>query len=255
MSHIVACYKWVLDEGDIRFHNDRTLDIKGAKKKISEYDRNAIQLAVALSEASGARPVGLTCGDGSAQQSFRDALSRGLAETFLVDITGAAEPNGVVTARALAKGVEAIGDVSYVICADASSDDYGRQTGARLAARLGLPYIGLVCEASLEGETLTVVRKLDKELETVQVTGPAVLSILPETIAPTIPGLKALVAAAKKPSRIFTAAELNVDLTPSSRTVDCLAYVMERKNILLNEDTIEKKVEVLLADLHREGVL
>ena len=33
MSHIVACYKWVLDESDIRFHNDRTLDIKGAKKR------------------------------------------------------------------------------------------------------------------------------------------------------------------------------------------------------------------------------
>ena len=210
---------------------------------------------MSLAEASGAKPVGLTCGDESARQSFRDALSRGLTEAFLVDITGAEEPNGVVTARALAKGIEAIGEVSYVICADASSDDYGRQTGARLAARLGLPYIGLICQASLDGDTLTAVRKLDRELETVQVTGPAVLSILPETISPVIPGLKALVAAAKKPSHVFSAAELGVDLTPSSRTVERLAYVMERKNILLSEDTMEKKVAALLSSLHREGVL
>src|SRR5690606_6347101 len=48
MSKIVACYKWVLDESDIRINSDLSVDFSKAKGKISDYDRNAIEAAVKL---------------------------------------------------------------------------------------------------------------------------------------------------------------------------------------------------------------
>lgn len=255
MANIIACYKWVVNEAEILFNKDLSLDLSAAHYKISDYDRNAIQLAVELAKVNGARPVGLTCGGPESKKSFKDALSRGLEEAFLVDLGEDRNVDGVLTANALAYGVNKIGDPSFIICADASSDVYGRQTGARIAANLRLPYVGLVCKAELNGDTLTCVRKLDGELETVQVQAPAVISILPETIDPIVPGLRALTMAGRKPSQIISEDELKFLNNEKTTLIDDKAYVMVRKNIILEGETMAEKTQALAAALKKEGVL
>jgi len=45
----VVCYKWVIDEADITVEEqDRSLNFKNVKYKISEYDRNALVLVATL---------------------------------------------------------------------------------------------------------------------------------------------------------------------------------------------------------------
>jgi len=54
MPKILVCYKWVLDEQDIRINpNDLSLDCSRAKGKISDFDRNAIEEATLLVEKHG----------------------------------------------------------------------------------------------------------------------------------------------------------------------------------------------------------
>ena len=49
MKKIVACYKWVVDEADIRVEGkERALNFDRVKYKISEYDRNAIEAGALL---------------------------------------------------------------------------------------------------------------------------------------------------------------------------------------------------------------
>jgi electron transfer flavoprotein beta subunit len=43
MAKVIACYKWVADETDIKVNTDSTIDISKAKYKISDYDRNVIE--------------------------------------------------------------------------------------------------------------------------------------------------------------------------------------------------------------------
>ena len=44
MKKVVVCYKWLLDDADIRVNEkSRQLDFEKAKFKLNEYDRNGIE--------------------------------------------------------------------------------------------------------------------------------------------------------------------------------------------------------------------
>ena len=255
MPKIVACYKWVLDEADIRINSDLSVDMSKAKGKISDYDKNAIEAAVKLSESTGAKPVGLTFGSIKAKQSLKDALSRGLEEAFWVKADEAETADGLVTARALAAGIKAMGDVSLVICAEGASDTYARQTGPRLGALLDYPVVTSIVQISIEGKTVTAIRKLDDCLETVKFDLPAVIAVLPEAYQPTIPGLKAVMAAGKKPVTEYEAQDLGVDLAAKREVTGVKAYAQERRNFIIEGDDAAAKVAGLVANLKKEGVL
>ncbi|MGE5545137.1 MAG: electron transfer flavoprotein subunit beta/FixA family protein [Bacillota bacterium] len=255
MAKIVACYKWVLDEADIKINADFSVDMSKAKGKISDYDRNAIEAAVKLSEVTGGKPVGLTFGSSKAKQSLKDALSRGLEEAFWVKTEEAETADGAVTARALAAGVKAIGDVSLVICAEGASDTYARQTAPRIGALLDLPVVTSIAQISIEGNTVTAVRKLDDCLETVRFELPAVIAVLPEAFQPTIPGLKAVMAAGKKPVTEYDPVDLGIDLSVKREVAELRAYAQERRNEIIEGDDAAAKVAGLVASLKKEGVL
>ncbi|MGI6548685.1 MAG: electron transfer flavoprotein subunit beta/FixA family protein [Syntrophomonadales bacterium] len=255
MSKIVACYKWVLDEADIRINSDLSIDMSKAKGKISDYDRNAIEAAVKLAEVTGDKPVGLTFGSSKAKQSLKDALSRGLEEGFWVKAEEAETADGAVTARALAAGVKAMGDVKLVVCAEGASDTYARQTAPRMGALLDLPVVTSIAQISIEGNTVTAVRKLDDCLETVKFELPAVIAVLPEAFQPTIPGLKAVMAAGKKPVTEYKPGDLGVDLTAQREVTEIKAYAQERRNEIIEGDDAAAKVAALVASLKKEGVL
>lgn len=255
MSNIIACYKWVVDETDIKVDADLSVDFSKAKGKISDYDRNAIEEAVKLAEKLGGKAIGLTFGNRKTKQSLKDALSRGLAEAVWVKDEGAELVDNVVTAKALAAGVTTVSDVSLIICADGASDTYARQTAPRVAALLDLPVITSVCEMDIEGNILTAVRKLDDCLETVSVELPAIVSVLPEINQPSIPGLKAVMAAGKKPVKEIEALDLGVDMSVKRNDVEVKAYSQERKNIIIDGEDSSSQVAELITYLKKEGVL
>jgi electron transfer flavoprotein beta subunit len=255
MSQIVACYKWVLDEADIKINTDLSVDTGKAKSKISDYDKNAIETAVEVAKATGGKPVGLTFGSSKARQSLKDALSRGLDEAFWVKSEAAESVDNAVSAKALAAGIKAMGDVGLVVCAEGASDTYARQTAPRIGAALDWPVVTSICRISVEGNSITAVRKLDDCLETVRVEMPAVIAVLPETFQPTIPGLKAVMAAGKKPVTEYEAQDLGIDITPRREVLEMKGYAQERKNVIIEGDDAATKVAGLVAVLKKEGVL
>ena len=60
MSRIIACYKWVADEADMKINPDMSVDLSKAKGKISDYDKNVIEAAVQMAKISGDLAVTLT---------------------------------------------------------------------------------------------------------------------------------------------------------------------------------------------------
>jgi len=255
MSNIIACYKWVADEADIKINSDLSVDTKKAKGKISDYDRNAIEAAVQTAKILGGKAISLTFGNAKSKQSLKDALSRGVEEGYWVNAEEAINADGVVTARALAAAIKKIGDFSLVICAEGASDTYARQTAPRIGAALDLPVITSVSKLEIEGNTLIAERKLDDCLEIVKVQLPAVVAVLPEANSPTIPGLKAVTAAGKKPVIEFKSEDLGIDFVSNTEVTETKGYVMNRKNIILSEGDAADKVKELAAALRKEGVL
>lgn len=255
MSRVIACYKWVADEADIRINADLSVDLSKAKGKISDYDKNAIEAAVQAAASLGGKAVGVTFGTADAKPSLKDALSRGLDEACCIFAQEASKADGAATARALAAAIKKIADVSLIICAEGASDTYSRQTAPRIGALLDLPVVTSVSKIDINGNTLTAIRKLDDCLQTVKVDLPAVVAVLPEINPAPIPGLKAVLAAGKKTVTEFKASELGTDLNPRSTVSEVKGYVMNRKNIIFNEGDLAEQVRALAAALRKEGVL
>lgn len=268
LQRFVACYKWVLDEADIRIADDLSVDFSHAKGKLSEFDRSAIEAAMQSYEAAGGEESGievhsLTFGNAEVLRSFKDALSRGPIEGWAIASSAGDAADGRVTAQALAAGIKAMGDVSCVFAAEGASDTYARQVPARIAALLDWPFVSSVLELRIEDGVLFATRKLDDCLQKVQVHLPAVVSVLPEGFEPRTPGLKAVMAAGRKPTHELDASELGFCpsnaasdlLTPKRCEVSQIGYVASRKKIIFKDMSAEEAANAVATELRKEGVV
>ena len=258
MPHAVACFKWVLDSQDIVIRPDLTIDTSRAAGKISEYDRNLLQAAKEAAQALGGKALGLTFGDESVRPALKDALSRGLDEVVFLSHPAQKTADGGATAAVLAAAARTLEDVAVIFCAEGAGDTFARQVGPRLAARLDLPAVTSVCRFTIEDGRVMAVRKLEDTYETVCVPCPVVLSILPDAAEAPIPGLRAVMAAGKKPQTQLELSGLGLseaDLEPKARIVGEQGYRMQRKRIRFAEGDDYEKAEAFVSALVREGVL
>lgn len=257
--NIIACYKWVLDEQDIKITaGSLALDTSRAKGKISEYDKNAIEEAVLQAAKSGAEVSTLTFGTGKAKASLKDALSRGPEKAYWVNDEKALVADGYVTANVLAAAIRKIGSGDLFLFGEGSSDTYGQQVGPRVAALLDIPAITFVSKFEIQGDKVVATRTLGDSIEQVAAKLPAVLTLLPEINKPRIPSLKQVIGAAKKPMQEFKLADLDLTATavePKTKVKSLLGFVMKRKNQIYKLDTVEASVQALVAGLAKDGVL
>ena len=260
MRKVVVCYKWVWDDADLRVDaRTRELSFEKARRKISEYDRNAIETGVQVKAATGAELVGLTSG-ADVTPSLKDALSRGLDAVEYVSDDRLADADHRETAKVLAGAIRAMGPVDLVVCGEGSSDEYGRQINARLAALLGFASVSCVNRVDAAEGTLHLERKLEDGLEKVDVSGPAVISVLPDINDPPIPSLKQILGAKKKPTVPRTLEEIGLDEGASEAGLEVrsvLGSVVERKGIRLNEDgcAMADAVRRLVDQLKDENII
>ncbi len=256
---IIACYKWVLDEQDIRISaGNFALDVSRAKSRISEYDKNAIEEAVLLAEQSDAQTSAMTFGTSAAKPSLKDALSRGPMEGVWIKDDLADSADGQATATVLAAAVKKIGCPEILLFGEGSSDQYGQQVGPRVAALLGIPAITFASDIRLDGESVIVTRKLENSVQTVTAKMPVVITVLPEINKPRIPGLKQVLGAAKKKVTEITIAELGLEkaqIQPQNKVVSLQGFVMKRKNMIYKNESTAAMVASLVENLHKDGVL
>ncbi|MGI6590861.1 MAG: electron transfer flavoprotein subunit beta/FixA family protein [Eggerthellaceae bacterium] len=259
MSTVVACFKWVLDEGDISVHDDGTVDFSRARGKISDYDRQAIQAAVDAAAVMDAKPVGLTVvasrSKSAATTAAKEALVRGLAECYAASAPEGIEPGSRAIAKGLTVGLDAIDDIALVVCGSGSSDLFARQIAPRIAAAKGWPVVTAVSSFKVDGRELVCRRTLEHVVESVRVTLPAVITVLPSINQPRLPGMRAILEAKKRPIHEFSCdAELAAD-GRSAILVERRGYVAHRKNNLLKDGTPDEAAAFLMDAMRKEGVL
>lgn len=258
MPRLLVCYKWVLDEQDIRINpTDLSLDASRAKGKVSDFDRNAIEAATQLVEQLGGTLDALTYGTSTVKQSLKDALSRGPNKAYWIQDAEAVRADSHVIASVLAAAIRKIGPYDLIICGEGSSDSYNQQIPSRLAELLDLPAVTFAQEIAGDGTGFKIRRKLDDCTELATVRGSAVVSVLGEMNHPRIPGLKQVLGAAKKPSEEIKLADLGLnsrDLMPRAINKSVRGFVMKRKNVIFKDGSAAEKVAQMVASLANEGL-
>jgi len=258
MPNLLVCYKWTLDEQDIKINPaDLSLDASRAKGKISDFDRQAIEEATLIVEKQGGTVAALSYGTPTVKQSLKDVLSRGPNKAFYIADKSAESADAYVTASVLAAAIRKIGPFNFILLGEGSSDMFYQQTGPRLAQLLGIPCVSFVQKMEIEGDVLKATRKLSDSLEEVSVKGPAVISVLSEINKPRIPTLKQVLGAAKKPNEEVKIADLGLtpaQLAPKAVRKSAKGFVMNRKHIVYKESDAAANVAKLAASLAAEGL-
>ncbi|MHC1727670.1 MAG: electron transfer flavoprotein beta subunit/FixA family protein [Syntrophobacteraceae bacterium] len=254
MLNTIACFKWVIDEADIRIDaGAKKLVLDRAGYKISAYDRNAIEEAVLLQEKHGGTVSAVTVAPSSAKACLKDVLSRGPDTACYINDPSFADLAPAQTVSILAAGIKAGIEYDLIICGEGSGDLYAQQVGPALAETLGIPcvtYVNKLSYSESDGK-ITAERKLEDGIEVISVSLPVLVTILPDINAPRIPTLKQVLGAAKKPVKNVTLDALGAAADPCLKTVGIQAAVMDRRQIKFAADTdgIRSAVGALLKEV------
>jgi electron transfer flavoprotein beta subunit len=197
---VVIVYKWARDGANAAVRADGTVDWRGAKMAAGEDDPAALAVAKRLAEDTGGTVVGLTIGDGDASW----ALARGVGEAYSVtDVPPFAD--NAVTARVIAAAVERIGAVDVVVMGDSKQDP---GVAPAVAGHLGWTALAGLASASAVDGRVAAVRRSATEAQTISVAPPVLLGVAAEADVDTVPGMKELLAARKRPLTTWPMADL-----------------------------------------------
>jgi electron transfer flavoprotein beta subunit len=221
---IVVAYKWTRDPAEATVRADGTVDWSRAKPGLSAYDPVAMELARQLAQAAGAELIGVTAGGKGVAVPIasKAALSRGLDRVVIVEDESLAEAGRSELAAVLAEVIRHIGDVDLVVTGDSSVDVAAKMVPTVLAGELGWPAVAEVTAVSgtgVQAGALRVERAIPGGVQVLEVSGPAVLAASADAAAPRVPGMKELLAAARKPVELLELAALKVPPSSAAMTV------------------------------------
>lgn len=262
MPRIIVCVKQALDVTQIKADpTTRRLLTADAAKKISDFDKNALEEAVRIKEKLGGEVIVVTVGAEDAKAILREALAMGADKAYMALDECFRNSDTLATSYILAETIKKLGSFDLILCGEASIDSYSAQIGPRLAERLSISQITYARKITLEGDTVTAERSLEDRYEVLKSKTPVLITVTREINQPRIPSLMAIMKASKKELVTWSAADLNVNKEKvgesgsAIRVVEVLAPKMERRRTVIKGETAEEIAEKLAKALIQEGVV
>ena len=175
----------------------QSVDLKGVKLGISDYDEYAIEEAIKTKEAHGGEVVSFTVGEKANDKQLRSgALALGVDRSVIIE-AAPADPLGAAKLLAGAIGPESC---DIVFTGKSTIDDQNFQTGAMLAELLGWAHVSQVTALEIDGTTFKATRNMDAGVQqVVQGSLPAVITCEDGLNTVRYAKLPAIMKAKKKP--------------------------------------------------------
>jgi electron transfer flavoprotein beta subunit len=260
LRRIIVCLKQAVDVSQLKVDPaTRQLLIASAPKKISDFDKNALEEAIRIKEKLGDVEIfTLTVTSEDAKAVLREALAIGADKAYVVNDSSFKDVDTLGTAHILVEAIKKIGEFNLVLCGETSLDSFSGLVGSRLAELLNLPQISSVRKLSVEGDTVTAERALEDSIETVKAKVPALISVTREINQPRIPSLMMIMKASKKEIITWTATDLGIQkekLASKIEVIEVLAPKTERKKIKITGENPQEIADKLAKALIQEGVV
>lgn len=224
MPEIIVCIKQIYDLGQIRIDaTSKHPILEGVSRKLSDFDRNALEEAIRIREKHGGKVIALITGT---KDAAKEALAMG-ADDAIVFL---ANHDSLGTASILSGIIKKI-KYDIIFCGEASIDDYSFQTGPRIGEALGIPVLSYARKVELKDDEIIVERELENRYEIVKARLPALVTVTREINEPGIPTLLHILAASKKKLTEIDPGKAEDGI----RILGIEAIEMKRKEILLRD--------------------
>jgi electron transfer flavoprotein beta subunit len=222
---IIVCLKQIYDLAQIKVDTTTKHPItEGVARKISDFDKNALEEALRIKEKHGGTVLALI---GGAKEAAKEALAMGADEAVIYS----ADSDSLGIATILA---EIIHKMKYdlILCGEASIDEFSFQIGPRLAQALGIPVLTYAREMELKDNEVVVERNLENRYEVAKARLPALVTVTKEINETRIPTLLQILGIEKQEAGI--------------ETLRVTAIEMKRKEVILKD--IEELAMVITSE-------
>ncbi len=223
------------------------VDLANVKMSMNPFDEIAVEEAIRLREKGAATEiVAVSVGPAKAQETLRTALAMGADRAIHVICEDEVEPLAVAK---LLKAIAEEEQPGLFILGKQAIDDDSNQVGQMLGALLGWPQGTFASKVEIMGDTVNVTREVDGGLETVALSGPAIVTTDLRLNEPRYASLPNIMKAKSKPMAQKTAADYGVDISPRIETLNVIEPAKRSAGIKVGS------VDELVAKLKTLGVV
>jgi len=211
--HIIVLVKQVPDTSEVKINREtNTLIRDGVPSIINPYDRYAIEEALRLREKHGGKVTAVTMGPPQAAEALKEAVSLGVDEVVLLSDRAFAGADTWATSYALSQGIRKIGEYDLVIAGKQAIDGDTAQVGPETADMLGIPFVAYIRKIEqVEGRKMVAERLMDEGYDVVEVSLPALITVVKEINEPRVPSLKGKMKAKGLKFAPWTAKDIGAD--------------------------------------------
>jgi electron transfer flavoprotein beta subunit len=252
---MIVLVKHIYDEDQLKVDQTTgSVSLQGVPGKVSSFDRNALEAALRLRQKLGGTITTLTVGTDEANKSIREALAMGADNAYLIRSNVATGYDARQTVEILIGALSKIPRWDVLICAEGSTDFYTSLLPGMLAERLNLPLLSYMRSLDFDGRSLRGDRSLERKLETVECSLPAIVSVVSEICEPRIPTLLQIMAATKKQISKIDVTELGLQIPPRYKLEGMLVKTVTRKRQIFEGSPSEVALK-LYESLSKEGII
>ena len=265
MLSIIVCVKAVPDPKEaekIRIDPvTKALPRHDIPLDINPLDRNALEFALQLKAERDTHITVICMGPPPAGNIVKECLALGADVGILLSDPAFAGADAYATAYTLAKAIEKLGKVDFVLCGRASSDGATEWVGPELAIFLDLPVVTKVREfVDTQQRSWIVKADIENGYQLVQVETPAVFTVTQDLNKPRRLSFSGIIKARKKEITTWDLKDLGVSaqsvgLAGSPTLVADLEYLESKRVCQMLEGTIDEKADALINIMIGAGVL
>ncbi|HHW00066.1 MAG TPA: electron transfer flavoprotein subunit beta/FixA family protein [Clostridiaceae bacterium] len=212
--NVIVCVKQVPGTNEVKINKEtNTIIREGVESILNPFDTYAVEEGLRIKDKTGGKVTVISMGIPSVADMLKETIALGADEAVLLSDRAFAGADTLATSYALSMGIRKIGNYDLIICGKQASDGDTAQVGPSLAEKLDIPHATNIrkIEEIKEGY-IRCQRLTDDGYEVIEMSLPAVITVVKEINEPRLPSLKGMMRAKKATIPVWTAADINADI-------------------------------------------
>lgn len=211
--NVIVCVKQVPATTEVKMNKEtNTIIREGIESIINPFDSYAVEEGLRIKDKTNGKVTVLSMGIPSVADILKETIGLGVDEAVLLSDRAFAGADSLATSYALSMGIRKIGSYDLIICGKQATDGDTAQVGPSLAEKLGIPHTTYVrrIEEIREGY-IRCQRMTEDGYETIEMSLPAVITVVKEINEPRLPSIKGMMRAKKAVVTVWTADDVEAD--------------------------------------------
>ncbi len=211
--NIIVCVKQVPEIALIKVDDSaKRIVYPSGPGMTNPFDDYAVEEALRIKEKTNGKVLVLSLGNQNAEPVLRNCLALGVDEAVLLSVPDVNNLDSYTAAYILSLGIKKISDYGLILCGKQAVDGDSSLMPPALAEWLGLPVVSFVKKfENITAASATVLRMTEEGYDIVDITLPAVVSVVKEINEPRLPSLKGKMKAKSAPLVMWGKEELGLE--------------------------------------------